>query len=279
MNRLLQAQTEALAAQTRAAVAQHLPPLKPFSGEGKITDDSSFERWIEQFEERARVIGRSEAQQLHQLKLLLEKTALKVFQMFPTEDKASYARAKAALKARFRSVDIEELQGMEFHRVVQGNESVEELGMEIQRLGHRAFPSVKGRDLDRLLKGQALHPRWQRKLGAPKLEETFQELFDRARMFEQRESSMLSQQRYMREVTVHDMVRSPLASMARGTVDSGGSLLRQGQAELQAGLQELQAELLVELQVVVTPSHHQLGCALHISSRDTMHGIVLSTCQ
>ena len=110
--------------------------------------------------------------------------------MLPAEDKASYSRVKDALKTQFRSVDIEELRGMEFHRLVQTSESVEELGMEIQRLGHRAFPSVTGNDLDRLLKGrffQALLVRWQRKLGAPKVEETFQELFDRARMTEQRE--------------------------------------------------------------------------------------------
>ena len=73
--------------------------------------------------------------------------------------------------------------------------------MEIQRLGHRAFPSVKGRDLDRLLKGRffkALLPRWQCKLGAPKMEETFQELYDRARMYEQREKQ------YAESAAVHN---------------------------------------------------------------------------
>ena len=34
---------------------------------------------------------------------------------------------------------------------------------------------------------QALHTRWQRKLGAPRPEETFSQLFERARMFEQLE--------------------------------------------------------------------------------------------
>ena len=181
MSRLIQAQTEALVAQTRAAATQHLPPLKPFTGEGIGMDDgNSFEKWIEHFEERAGLVGWNEAQQLHQLKLLLEKTASKVFQMLPVEDKASYSRVKDALKTLFRSVDIEELRGMEFHRLVQTSESVEKLGMEIQQLGHRAFPSVTGNDLDCLLKGrffQTLLVRWQRKLGTPKVEETFQELF------------------------------------------------------------------------------------------------------
>lgn len=55
--------------------------------------------------------------------------------------------------------------------------------MELETLGHKAFPSIRGRELDRLLKGrffQALHVKWQRKLGA-KTEETFKEL----RMLEQ----------------------------------------------------------------------------------------------
>ena len=47
MTTLIQAQTEALAAQTRAAATQHLPPLKPFSGEGMGTEENCFECWIE----------------------------------------------------------------------------------------------------------------------------------------------------------------------------------------------------------------------------------------
>ncbi len=68
MSRLLQAQTEALTAQTKATAAQHLPPLKPFTGEGKLTDDESFETWIEHFEKGAGLAGWSKSQQLHQLK-------------------------------------------------------------------------------------------------------------------------------------------------------------------------------------------------------------------
>ena len=77
-----------------------------------------------------------------------------------------------ALKYRFKPVDIEELQVIEFHQLVQGTQSVEELGIELQKLAKRAFPVLTGKDLDRLLKGrffQALLPCWQRKLGAPNL--------------------------------------------------------------------------------------------------------------
>ena len=77
---------------------------------------------------------------LSSLKLLSEKTASKVFQMFAEKDKASYAKAKAALKTRFRSVNIEELRGMELHLLVQGSESVDEFGMEIQPAWSSCIP-------------------------------------------------------------------------------------------------------------------------------------------
>ena len=190
MTHILEAQTVELAAKTRAAAAEHPPPLELFSGEGKITEEDSFERWLEHFEGRASLAGWS-------VKLLSEKTGSKVFQMFAEKDKASYAKAKAALKTRFQSVNIEELRGMELHILVQGSESVDELGMEIQRLGHHAFPTVKWWDLDWLLKGhffQALHMRWQRKLGAPKMDETFQVCIIELECLTREKNSVLSQQ-------------------------------------------------------------------------------------
>jgi len=75
---ILKAHTEAIVAQMQTAAAQHLPPLKLYTGERKQIEEHRFDRWLEQFEERAMVAGWSEAQQLHQLKLLLEKTALSV---------------------------------------------------------------------------------------------------------------------------------------------------------------------------------------------------------
>ncbi len=77
---------------------------------------------------------------------------------------------------------------MQFHHKIQGEESVEQLGISLQQLGH--IPSMTGKELDHLLKGrffQALHVKWQRTLGAHKSDETFYALYDRARMFESRE--------------------------------------------------------------------------------------------
>ena len=55
------------------------------------------------------------------------------------------------------------------------------------RLGQKAFPSSQEKEFDRMLKGrffQALHVKWQRKLGAPKPQETFRKLYNRARTLE-----------------------------------------------------------------------------------------------
>ena len=198
MTELIKVQMQAM---TKAASVQSLPPLDRFTGEGSQADDDSIDRWLERFDERAHLAEWSDEVKLYQLKVHLDKTALHVFRMFPTDDKSSYKKASDALRKRFRPVDIEELRGLEFHRKVQEDESVEQLGLELQRLGRKAYPSTDGKDFDRLLKGrffQALLTKWQRKLGAPKPSETFQELYDRARTLEQHEK-----QYNAASVTVH----------------------------------------------------------------------------
>ena len=138
MAKLLKTQTEAIQAQTQVAAAQHLPPLKPFTGEDMQVEEGTFDSWLELFEERAKLTCWGPAQRLHHLKLLLEKTALKAFQVTDRED---YDKATAALCKRFKLVDIEELRGLEFHHRIQGKETIEELGMGLQTLRCKAFPS------------------------------------------------------------------------------------------------------------------------------------------
>ena len=104
--------------------------------------------------------------------------------MLSEEERKSYDEAIKALKKLFHPIDIEELQlrGLEFHRKMQDSEIIEQLGIDLQSLARRAFPELRGgKEFDRLLKGrffQALLPKWQQKLEAPKPEETFQELYD-----------------------------------------------------------------------------------------------------
>ncbi len=92
-----------------------------------------------------------------------------------------------SIEKRFKSLDIEELRSLEFHQKMQDQESVEKLGLDLQRLVRKAYPSMGETKFDRMLKDkfyQALLPKWQRKLGAPKLDESYTALYDRARMLE-----------------------------------------------------------------------------------------------
>ena len=129
MTKFLKAQTEVIAAQAQVAATQHLPPLKLFTGEDMDAEEKTFDRWFELFEERANFAGWSPAQRLIQMKVLLDKKALKVFRTFPKADHDDYGRGITALRKRFK-IAIEELRGLDFHHKVQGKESIEELGME-----------------------------------------------------------------------------------------------------------------------------------------------------
>ena len=69
-------------------------------------------------------------------------TALEVFRILPDSDKKDISSAIEALKKRFKPTDIEELRGLEFHHISQGDSSIEQLGIHIQQLGRKAFPSI-----------------------------------------------------------------------------------------------------------------------------------------
>ena len=70
---------------------------------------------------------------------------------------------------------------------MQEQQSVEQLGIELQALARRAFPESSPKEFERLVKGrffQALLSKWQRKLGALRATESFTNLYDRARTLE-----------------------------------------------------------------------------------------------
>ena len=54
---------------------------------------------------------------------------------------------------------------------------MEQLGISLQQLGRKAFPSMSGKELDHLLKGRF----FKALLGAPKPDETFYALYDPSR--------------------------------------------------------------------------------------------------
>ena len=48
---------EAPAVQAQAATVQNLPPLKVLTGEGKQINEDNFKKWLDTFEERAKLTG------------------------------------------------------------------------------------------------------------------------------------------------------------------------------------------------------------------------------
>ena len=58
-----------------AQTGQSLPPLQHFSGE---ETQAVFDRWIELFEERAKLVGWSDEHRKYNLKMLLDKADLQV---------------------------------------------------------------------------------------------------------------------------------------------------------------------------------------------------------
>ena len=78
---------------------------------------------------------------------------------------------------------------------MQTSESVEQLGIKLMSLGRKAFPKFCEAEFDHMLKGrffQVLLPKWQRKLGAPKIDEKVNDLYDRARVIERHEKQYLA---------------------------------------------------------------------------------------
>ncbi len=102
MTRLMKAQTDAMAAQARAAIIQHLPR---FTGEGQDTVDDNFGKWAELFKERAKFSGWGPDDQLYHLKTHLEKSALEAYGNLPDSSKTDVSSAIASLRQRFKPVE------------------------------------------------------------------------------------------------------------------------------------------------------------------------------
>ena len=120
---LVKTQTDLVAAQTRAMSAQTLPPMSHFSGEGVQSGEDGFDCWLEQFEERVKLVGWSEDHKKYQLKMLLDRNVFQAYRLLTDSVKSSCQSTVEALQKKFKPVDIEELRGLEFHQLTQVSQS------------------------------------------------------------------------------------------------------------------------------------------------------------
>ena len=160
------------------------PPLRKFSGEEFNREEGSFDRWIEGFEERAIATGWNDEQRLFQLKAHLEKTAEQYVACSREIEVQLYCECVEA------EVSFSGHRGVTWARVSSTHAGRPNCGRGWRSSAKTGTESVSGigpKEFDRLLKGrfyQALMPKWQRKLGAPKASETFDELYAWARTLE-----------------------------------------------------------------------------------------------
>lgn len=119
-----------------------LTKTKPFTG----THGQNWNQWISRFEVQTATF--SDADRIQCLSALLEEKALDSYASLPEKDKASYARIKESLAARY-GTDVGILQAQaELAGAMQGpGESVADFADRIRLLGRAAYPKVGDGDV------------------------------------------------------------------------------------------------------------------------------------
>ena len=130
---------------TSVLLAQQLPPLPKFSGEGNDGElgVDTFEDWLERFELMASALSWSSQAKLVNLITRLHGQAYSFFWSCTMEQRTNYCLLVAELRKRFTPVRLPAIQSSLFHdRRQHASESVDHYAQELRTLFHRAYPSV-----------------------------------------------------------------------------------------------------------------------------------------
>ena len=130
---------------TSVLLAQQLPPLPKFSGEGNDGElgVDTFEDWLERFELMASTLSWSSQAKLVNLITRLHGRAYSFFRSCTMEQRTNYCLLVAELRKRFTPVRLPAIQSSLFHdRRQHASESVDHYAQELRTLFHRAYPSV-----------------------------------------------------------------------------------------------------------------------------------------
>ena len=60
-----------------------------------------------------------------------------MYRLLSEDERLTYDKAVQVLRKRFKPIDIEELRGIEFNQRMQQDETVGQLGIELQNLGEK----------------------------------------------------------------------------------------------------------------------------------------------
>ena len=130
---------------TSVLLAQQLPPLPKFSGEGNDGElgVDTFEDWLERFELMASALSWSSQAKLVNLITRLHGQAYSFFRSCTMEQRTNYCLLVAELRKWFTPVRLPAIQSSLFHdRRQHASESVDHYAQELRTLFHRAYPSV-----------------------------------------------------------------------------------------------------------------------------------------
>ena len=122
-------------------LAQQLPPLPKFSGEGQ---EESFPEWHAQFELMAEACKWSIPAKLVHLTTRLRGQAFSFYRSCSKQQKSDYESLVGELTRRFTPVRIPSVQTSLFHeRKQKQNESVDMYAQDLKTLFYKAYPKVQ----------------------------------------------------------------------------------------------------------------------------------------
>ena len=128
-----------------AMLAQQLPPLPKFTGDGQVgSEEERFDEWLERLEMVATMCGWNEQAKLVNLITRLRGQAYSFYRSCPHQQRSNYRSLAAALSKRFTPVFLQSVQSSRFHeRKQQAAESVDTYAQELKKLFYRAYPTAQ----------------------------------------------------------------------------------------------------------------------------------------
>ena len=122
-------------------LAQQLPPLPKFSGEGQ---EENFPEWHAQFELMAEACKWSGPAKLIHLTTRLRGQAFAFYRSCSKQQKSNYTLLVSELTRRFTPVQIPSVQTSLFHECKQKqNETVDVYAQDLKALFYKAYPKAK----------------------------------------------------------------------------------------------------------------------------------------
>ena len=155
MAKLLQAQTEMLSAQVYMHLLYRVYQLFPILLDKmwilQLMKTVLIDCWSNSRKESDWQDGLVSSYSACQLKAHLNKTTLQVVCMLTSEERKIMLKPlqlSVSNSSLWLSTSIEELRGMVCHQLIEESQSIKQLGIQLQCIARRAFPTISGKEQD-----------------------------------------------------------------------------------------------------------------------------------